>query len=179
MSTTTLPLDLSRVPPVDAVGVEERAAALAKRSIKKDAKRAGIRLALSMIDLTTLEGKDSEGKVWQMCQKALHPAPEDPSVPPVAAVCVYPNLVLIAQQALVGSTVKVASLSTGFPSGQYALPLKVAETRKAVGLGAEGPGLQPEAMEACSVTSRIPISSAVDSLNVAAAAAIAMWELSR
>src|SRR5687767_13721190 len=83
--------DLSRVPRVDAVGIEERAAALAKRSIKKETKRAGIRLAVSMIDLTTLEGKDSEGKVLQMCRKALRPLPEDPSVGPVAAVCVYPN----------------------------------------------------------------------------------------
>lgn len=133
----TLSLDLSRVPPVDAVGVEERAAALAKRSIKKDAKRAGIRLALSMIDLTTLEGKDSEGKVWQMCQKALHPLPEDPTVPPVAAVCVYPNLVPIAKEALAGSPVKIASVATGFPSGQVPLSMKVAETRKAVELGAD------------------------------------------
>src|SRR5499427_10538426 len=94
--------DLSRVPRVDQVGVEERAAALGKRSIKKAAKQAGIRLAISMIDLTTLEGKDSEGKVRQMCQKALRPLPGDPSVPHVAAVCVYPNLVPVAKTALLG-----------------------------------------------------------------------------
>jgi len=129
--------DLSRVPRVDAVGVEERAAALAKRSIKKEAKRAGIRLAISMIDLTTLEGKDSEGKVLQMCQKALHPLPEDPSVGPVAAVCVYPNLVPVARRALAGSPVHVASVATGFPSGLVPLDVKLDETRRAVALGAD------------------------------------------
>src|SRR6187402_2303569 len=87
-------------PHVDAVGIEERVAALAKRSIKKGAKRAGIRLAISMIDLTTLEGKDSAGKVVQMCRKAISPLPGDPSVPSVAAVCVYPNHVATARRAL-------------------------------------------------------------------------------
>ena len=136
--STPLPLpDLSRVPRVDAVGVEERSAALAKRSIKKEAKRAGIRLAISMIDLTTLEGKDSEGKVRQMCQKALHPLPGDTSVGPVAAVCVYPNLVPVARRALAGSAVHVASVATGFPSGLVPLELKLEETRRAVELGAD------------------------------------------
>src|SRR5512139_2608951 len=129
--------DLSRVPRVDAVGIEERAAALAKRSIKKEAKRAGIRLAISMIDLTTLEGKDSEGKVRQMCQKALHPLPGDASVGPVAAVCVYPNLVAAARDALAGSPVKVASVATGFPAGLVPLELKLAEVRRAVAAGAD------------------------------------------
>jgi deoxyribose-phosphate aldolase len=129
--------DLDRVPRVDAVGVEERAAALAKRSIKKESKRAGIRLAISMIDLTTLEGKDSEGKVLQMCQKALHPLPGDPSVGPVAAVCVYPNLVPVARRALAGSPVHVASVATGFPSGLVPLELKLEETERAVALGAD------------------------------------------
>lgn len=129
--------DLARVPRVDAVGVEERVAALAKRSIKKESKRAGIRLAISMIDLTTLEGKDSEGKVRQMCQKALHPLPGDPSVGPVAAVCVYPNLVPVARRALAGSPVHVASVATGFPSGLVPLELKLEETRRAVALGAD------------------------------------------
>jgi len=132
----TLP-DLSRVPRVDAVGVEERAAALGKRSIKKDAKRAGIRLAISMIDLTTLEGRDSAGKVRQLCAKALHPAPEDPSVGPVAAVCVYPNLVAVATEALAGSGVRVASVATGFPSGLVPLEIKLEETRRAVEAGAD------------------------------------------
>ncbi|KAB2959094.1 MAG: deoxyribose-phosphate aldolase [Thermoanaerobaculia bacterium] len=129
--------DLSRVPRVDAVGIEERAAALAKRSIKKEAKRAGIRLAISMIDLTTLEGKDSEGKVEQMCGKALHPLPGHPEVGPVAAVCVYPNLVATAKRALAGSAVKVASVATGFPAGLVPLELKLEETRRAVEAGAD------------------------------------------
>lgn len=132
-----LPLDLSRVPRVDAVGVEERAAALAKRSIKKSAKLAGIRLAISMIDLTTLEGKDSPGKVEQMCRKALQPLPGDPTVGPVAAVCVYPNLVGVAKRALAGSTVRVASVATGFPAGLVPLDLKLEETRRAVAAGAD------------------------------------------
>ncbi|KAB2958963.1 MAG: deoxyribose-phosphate aldolase [Thermoanaerobaculia bacterium] len=140
MTTLELPLrlpDLSRVPRVDAVGIEERAAALAKRSIKKGAKQTGIRLAISMIDLTTLEGKDSEGKVLQMCQKALHPLPGDPTVGPVAAVCVYPNLVAVARRALAGSPVRVASVATGFPSGLVPLDLKLEETRRAVAEGAD------------------------------------------
>jgi deoxyribose-phosphate aldolase len=136
MATLALP-DLSRVPRVDAVGIEERAAALAKRSIKKESKRAGIRLALSMVDLTTLEGKDSEGKVLQLCAKALHPLPGDDSVPPVAAVCVYPNLVAVAKRALAGSSVQVASVATGFPSGLVPLDLKLEETRRAVAAGAD------------------------------------------
>ena len=129
--------DRSHVPPVDAVGVEERAAALAKRSIKKAAKLPGIRLAISMIDLTTLEGKDSDGKVRQMCQKALHPLPGDPSVGPVAAVCVYPNLVAIAAETLRGTPVHIASVATGFPSGQVPLSVKLDETRRAVADGAD------------------------------------------
>jgi deoxyribose-phosphate aldolase len=127
---------LERVPRVDAVGVEERAAALAKRSIKKSAKLAGIRLAISMIDLTTLEGKDSGGKVRQLCQKALHPLPGDPTVGPVAAVCVYPNLVATAVHELEGTPVRVASVATGFPSGLVPYELKLEETRRAVADGA-------------------------------------------
>jgi deoxyribose-phosphate aldolase len=130
-------LDLSRVPHVDAVGVEERAAALAKRSIKKGAKRAGIHLAISMIDLTTLEGKDSAGKVVQMCRKAISPLPGDPSVPSVAAVCVYPNHVATARRALAGTKIHVASVATGFPAGQVPLEVKIADTRRAVEAGAD------------------------------------------
>ena len=137
MTTTLLPLDLSGVPRVDAVGVEERVAALGKRSIKKSAKLAGIRLAISMIDLTTLEGKDSEGKVLQLCRKALQPLPGDPTVGPVAAVCVYPNFVAAAKRALAGSGVKVASVATGFPAGQVPLAVKLDETRRAVEAGAD------------------------------------------
>ena len=137
MTATLLPLDLSAVPRVDAVGVEERVAALGKRSIKKAAKLAGIRLAISMIDLTTLEGKDSEGKVLQLCRKALQPLPGDPTVGPVVAVCVYPNFVAAAKRALAGSTVKVASVATGFPAGQVPLAVKLDETRRAVEAGAD------------------------------------------
>ena len=137
MTTTSLPLDLSDVPRVDAVGVEERAAGLAKRSIKKAAKLAGIRLAISLIDLTPLEGKDSEGKVLQLCRKALQPLPGDPSVGPVAAVCVYPNFVAAAKRALAGSPVQVASVATGFPAGQVPLAVKLDETRRAVAAGAD------------------------------------------
>lgn len=137
MSSTPFSLDLSRVPTVDQVGVEERAAELAKRSIKKSAKQAGIRLAISMLDLTTLEGKDSEGKVRQLCQKAMRPMPGDPSIPHVAAVCVYPNLVPVAKEALAGSGVKVASVATGFPAGLIPLPLKIEDTRRAVAMGAD------------------------------------------
>jgi deoxyribose-phosphate aldolase len=129
--------DLARVPRVDAVGVEERAAALAKRSIKKEAKRAGIRLAIRMIDLTTLEGKDSEGKVRQMCRKAVRPLPEDPTVGPCAAVCVYPNWVAVARDELAGASVKIASVATGFPAGLVPLAVKLADTERAVADGAD------------------------------------------
>ncbi|MFN2384935.1 MAG: deoxyribose-phosphate aldolase [Thermoanaerobaculia bacterium] len=137
MSSTTLAFDPARIPRVDAVGIEERAASLGKRSIKKRAKEQGIRLAISMLDLTTLEGKDSEGKVRQMCQKALHPMPGDASIPSVAAVCVYPNLVGVAKEALAGSRVKVASVATGFPAGLVPLQIKIDETRRAVAMGAD------------------------------------------
>ncbi len=126
-----------RSPVVDAVALEERAAALGKRSIKKETKVAGIRLAISMCDLTTLEGKDSPGKIRQMCAKAIRPDPEDPSVPSVAAVCVYPDLVAGAKRALAGSGVKVASVSTAFPSGRSPLPVKLADVRRAVAAGAD------------------------------------------
>lgn len=119
---------------VDQVAAEARAGMLARRSIKKDAKLVGIKLALSMIDLTTLEGKDSPGRVRQLCQKAIHPYP---GVPSVAAVCVYPSFVSVAKQALAGSTVKVASVATAFPSGQSPLPVKLADTRAAVEAGAD------------------------------------------
>ena len=122
---------------VDQVSLEERSAALGKRSIKKATKVAGIRLAISMCDLTTLEGKDSPGKVRQMCAKAVRPEPNDPSVPSVAAVCVYPDLVAIAKRALAGSGVKVASVATAFPSGRSPLSLKLTDVRRAVSAGAD------------------------------------------
>lgn len=124
-------------PPVDAVAVEERAAALGKRSLKKAAKVAGLKLAVSMIDLTTLEGKDTPGKVKQMCQKALRPLDSDGSIGPVGAVCVYPNFVTVAKEALAGSPVKVASVATAFPAGQLPLNIKLEDVRRAVDFGAD------------------------------------------
>lgn len=124
-------------PKVDAVAVEERAAALAKRSIKKATKVAGLKLSVAMMDLTTLEGKDTPGKVTQLCQKALRPLEEDPSIGPCAAICVYPNFVAVAKKALEGSTVKVASVATAFPSGQSPLDIKLDDTRRAVEFGAD------------------------------------------
>src|SRR3954465_8678949 len=103
-------------PAIDQVGVEERIARFGKRSIKKDSKMSALKLAISMLDLTTLEAKDTPGKVKQLCTKAMHPHPSD-DIPPVAAVCVYPNLVRVAKTALQGSKVKVAAVSTAFPSG--------------------------------------------------------------
>jgi len=122
---------------VDAVMLEARAASLAKRSIKTTSKRAGIDLAIRCMDLTTLEGRDSEGKVRSLCAKAVTPRPGWPGVPSVAAVCVYPNLVAIAKDALQGSTVKVASVATSFPSGLADLSIKLADTEQAISAGAD------------------------------------------
>jgi deoxyribose-phosphate aldolase len=126
-----------KAPPVDQVSIEERAAALGKRSIKKQTKVAGLRLAVRMMDLTTLEGKDSPGKVRSLCAKALRPLDSDPTVGPVGAVCVYPNLVPTAVAALRGSGVHVASVATAFPAGQSPLPVKLDDVRRAVGFGAD------------------------------------------
>ncbi len=122
---------------VDAVMLESRAASLAKRSIKTTAKRAGIELAIRCMDLTTLEGKDSEGRVRSLCAKAITPRPGYPGVPSVAAVCVYPNLVAVAKDALRGSGVKVASVATAFPSGLAELDVKLADTEQAISAGAD------------------------------------------
>jgi len=122
---------------VDAVGLEERAASLAKRSIKKQSKIEGLRLAISCMDLTTLEGKDSPGRVAQLCRKAINPNPADPSIPSVAAVCVYSSLVAAAKSALRGSGVKIASVATAFPSGLAPLDVKLRETQEAVETGAD------------------------------------------
>src|SRR5207249_4717747 len=116
---------------------EERAAALAGRSIKKESKVAALRLAVSMMDLTTLEGADTPGKVEALCSKARRPDLSDPSVPPVAAVCVYPALVATAKRALAGSPVKVASVATAFPSGQSSLAVRLADVADAVEAGAD------------------------------------------
>jgi deoxyribose-phosphate aldolase len=131
------PLFYPPPPPVDQVAVEERAASLGKRSLKKGAKVAGLKLAVRMMDLTTLEGKDTPGKVRALCRKALLPLDSDPSIGPCAAICVYPNLVPVAKQALAGSQVKVASVATAFPSGQSPLDVKLADVRRAVELGAD------------------------------------------
>jgi deoxyribose-phosphate aldolase len=122
---------------VDAVMLEARAGALSKRSIKTSAKVAGIRLAIECMDLTTLEGKDSEGRVRSLCAKAVKPAPQLPDVPSVAAVCVYPNLVAVAKDALRGTPVKVASVATAFPSGLSSLEVRLADTRNAIAAGAD------------------------------------------
>ena len=122
---------------VDAVAVEERANSLAKRSLKKDSKLWGLRLAISMIDLTTLEGKDTRGKVFALCQKAIRPDPSDRDIPHVAAVCVYPTMIPHVKEALEGSGVKIAAVATGFPSGQTFTDIKVQETRETVAAGAD------------------------------------------
>lgn len=134
-----LPLEprLPRIGSVDAVALEERAATLAKRSIKRESKLQALDLAVRMMDLTTLEGQDTPGKVAALCSKALRPDPVDLSVPPVAAVCVYPNLVAPAKERLRGTTVKIASVATAFPSGQSPTDIKVAEAQRVVELGAD------------------------------------------
>jgi deoxyribose-phosphate aldolase len=134
-----LPLEprIPRVGSVDAVAVEERADSLARRSIKREAKLFALDLAIRMMDLTTLEGQDTPGKVAALCSKAVRPDPADVTVPSVAAVCVYPNLVSTAVERLRGSDVRVASVATGFPSGQTTLDVKVAEVREVVELGAD------------------------------------------
>jgi deoxyribose-phosphate aldolase len=128
---------LPRVGSVDAVALEARAAELAKRSIKRESKVFALELAIRMMDLTTLEGADTPGKVRAMCTKAMYPDPGEPSVPHVAAVCVYPSLVPVARRALKGSSVKIASVATAFPSGQAPLAVKLADVRAAVEAGAD------------------------------------------
>jgi len=128
---------LPRLGSVDAVALEGRAAELAKRSIKRESKLFALDLAIRMIDLTTLEGADTPGKVRALSTKAVQPEPGDPSIPSVAAVCVYPSLVAVARRALAGSTVNVASVATAFPSGQAPLEVKLADVRAAVKAGAD------------------------------------------
>jgi deoxyribose-phosphate aldolase len=134
-----LPLEprLPRVGSVDAVAVEERAATLAKRSIKRESKLFALDLAIRMIDLTTLEGSDTPGKVAALASKAIRPDPADLTVPSVAAICIYPNLVATAVERTRGTNVKVASVATAFPSGQAPTHVKVAEVRDVVEMGAD------------------------------------------
>ncbi len=128
---------LARVHAVDAVGLEGRAAALASRSIKKDAKLWALDLAIRCMDLTTLEGSDTAGKIVALCSKAVRPDPVDPSIPSVAAVCLYPQLVPVAVQELAGTGVKVASVAGSFPSGLGPLDARLQEIRDVAAMGAD------------------------------------------
>ena len=136
IATKTIP-DFSLSPHVDQVGIEERASRFTKRSLKNETKINGLKLALNMIDLTTLEGKDTDGKVKQLCYKAQHLHDSYPGLPTVAAICVYPSMVKVAKTALGNSGVKVASVSTAFPSGQAPRDVKIRDTKFAVDQGAD------------------------------------------
>ncbi|HLG35803.1 MAG TPA: deoxyribose-phosphate aldolase [Bacteroidia bacterium] len=132
-------INFSQTTPVDQVGIEERISRLTKRSIKKESKLHALKLAMSMIDLTTLEGKDTEGKVRQLCIKAIRPLADDSveGIPSVAAVCVYPNMIRTAKNVLKNSSVKVAAVSTAFPSGMSDKKIKISEAKWAVKEGAD------------------------------------------
>lgn len=130
-------IDFTKTPTIDQVGVEERVARLNSRSIKKESKVHALKMALNMIDLTTLEGKDTEGKVKQLCYKAAHLHDVYPGLPTVAAVCVYPSMVKTAKEALKGTNIKVASVSTAFPAGQAPREVKILDTKYAVENGAD------------------------------------------
>lgn len=132
----TIP-DFSLSPRVDQVGIEERASRFTKRSIKNETKINGLKLVLNMIDLTTLEGKDTDGKVKQLCYKARHLHDVYPGLPTVAAVCVYPSMVAVAKKALGDSGIKVASVATAFPSGQSTRDVKLRDTKFAIQQGAD------------------------------------------
>jgi len=136
MKTIELP-NFRMSPVIDQVGIEERVARFTTRSIKKSSKVQALKLALSMIDLTTLEGKDTAGKVKQMCYKAAHVCDQLPNLPNVAAVCVYPNHVRTAKQALTDTGINVASVATAFPSGNTTREVKLADVRFAVDEGAD------------------------------------------
>lgn len=136
MDNSTLTGLLHGLPGVDQVGLEGRAATLATRSIKKDSKIWAIDTAISMVDLTTLEGMDTDGKVRALCTKALHPDPTDPTCPAVAAVCVYGDLV-VTTRACVGDRVHVAAVATAFPSGRASMDVKLMDTKQAVADGAD------------------------------------------
>jgi deoxyribose-phosphate aldolase len=128
---------VARVPAVDAVGLEERAASLARRSIKRDSKLWALDLAIRCMDLTTLEGSDTPGRVVSVCAKAVRPDPSDHTIPSVAAVCIYPELVGVAKGQLRGTSVKVASVAGAFPSGLAPLSARLEEIRRAVEAGAD------------------------------------------
>jgi len=132
----TIP-DFTISPRIDQVGVEERASRFTKRSIKNETKINGLKLALNMIDLTTLEGKDTDGKVKQLCYKAMHLHDVYAGLPNVAAICVYPSMVSVAKKALGDSGIKVASVATAFPSGQSTRDIKIRDTKFAISQGAD------------------------------------------
>jgi deoxyribose-phosphate aldolase len=129
--------NLHHLPTFDTVGVQERVDRFCSRSIKNSSKIEGLKLALSMVDLTTLEGKDTKGKVQQLCYKAMHPHDTLQNIPTVAAICVYPTFVRVAKKALAGSDIHVASVATAFPSGQSNLTTKITDTKFAVDEGAD------------------------------------------
>jgi deoxyribose-phosphate aldolase len=142
MHTTTLTgsltaTDFSRSPTVDQVGVEERCERFKKRTLKKASKVHALKLALSMIDLSSLEGADSPGKVRQLCTKAKHLHDALPGLPHVAAVCIYPTMVRVARPLLAGTGIHIAAVASGFPSGQYSMSTRLEETRFAVDEGAD------------------------------------------
>src|SRR6266404_3903765 len=138
MSVREIKFGLSTASTIDQVMVEERAASFTKRSIKTSTKLAGLKMAVSMMDLTTLEGKDTPGKVAYLCRKALQPIDPKYGVPPCGAVCVYPSMVRHARRVLgTASPVRVASVATGFPSGQFPLWTRLEETRRAMADGAD------------------------------------------
>ncbi len=128
---------LSESPSIDQVGIEERVSRFTKRSIKTSSKMAALKMAISMMDLTTLDAKDTPGKVKQLCAKAIRPHESIPDIPSVAAVCVYPNMVAIAKKALLGTKIHVASVATAFPSGMSTRDIKIRETKYAVAEGAD------------------------------------------
>ncbi len=136
MMNETIP-DFHQTIPVDQVGVEERVARFRTRSIKNESKLFALKLALQMVDLTTLEGMDTPGKVRQLCHKAMHPYGGDPDIPGVAAICVYPNRVRLAKETLKGSGIHVASVATSFPSGMSSLESRINEVKFAVDEGAD------------------------------------------
>ncbi len=136
---TSLKIFLGNLPPVDQVGADARAATLGTRSIKTASKKWAIDMAISMVDLTTLEGADTPGKVRALCTKAVRPAPSDPTVPSVGAVCVYNDMVKIAREhldAIGGSEIPVAAVSTAFPSGRASMAVKLQDTQDAIDAGA-------------------------------------------
>ncbi len=131
-------LDFTKIPKIDSADMEKSVARFKTQSIKKDgSKTQNLKLVLSMIDLTTLEGNDTTAKIKQLCHQAVHLADDIPGLPPVAAVCIYPNFVQLAIKELENSSVKVASVAGGFPSGQTSLEIKIAETKFALDQGAE------------------------------------------